>query len=96
SAVASDLGERRQHMRHKLREAVMVSAGGRRTPTMIVDISQAGVRLEGTGFATLRQKVMLEWPAGRMIAATVVRVSETDVALTFDQPIELSPLGIAA
>lgn len=96
TAVASDLGERRQHMRHKLREAVMVSAGGRRTPTMIVDISEAGARIEGTGIATPRQKVMLEWPAGRMIAATVVRVGETDVGLKFDQPIELAPFGIAA
>ncbi len=96
NAVSSDLSERRQYVRHKLREAVVVSAGGRRMPTMILDISPVGARIQGTDVCTIGKKVCLEWPSGRLIAATVVRVGDNEAGLRFDHAIDLAPLGIAA
>jgi methyl-accepting chemotaxis protein len=96
SAVASDLGDRRQHLRHKVREAVVVSAGGQRAATVILDISESGAKIQGTAFCTVGASVTLEWPAGRLISAKVVRVGQNDVGLRFDRPISLEPFGIAA
>jgi len=96
TAVASDLGDRRQHMRHQVREAVVVSAGGKRAPTEILDISESGAKIRGTAFCQLGASIMLEWPAGRLVSATIVRVDSDEAALRFDTPIALEPLGIAA
>ncbi|MEI8146099.1 MAG: PilZ domain-containing protein, partial [Alphaproteobacteria bacterium] len=95
-AVASDLGERRQSTRFKLREAVVVSADRRRTTTTILDISTTGARVQNASNASLGQRITLEWPVGRKIGATVARVTDEDVGLKFDAPIELDGLPLAA
>jgi len=95
-AITMDLDRRRRHMQSRLRDAILVSDGGRRTPTVVTSASRVGAIIKPAGPLKPGTEVILEWPLGRPIAACVETVSDEAVRLCFNEPVKIETRDDAA
>jgi PilZ domain len=82
--------ERRHAERIAVNLAGHVRIGGRRIAAKIVNISRTGALVEIEARVSVREAVTIEFPDRPEVRGRVVRVTSTYVAVTFEQPIELS------
>ncbi len=90
-AVTGDVNERRQSLRQRMNEAVVVCARGRRYPATILDISEGGARISGLDGFAIGDRLIVEWPRGRSIDGRVVWREADRLGITFAEPIVIEP-----
>src|SRR6056297_1026519 len=74
--VSADVRDRREQLRRRVDQAVMLVAAGRRLSVNLVDISETGARLSPVDGLRVGDHVQIEWDDGRICAAEVVRVDD--------------------
>jgi len=74
--VSADVRDRREQLRRRVDQAVMLVAAGRRLSVTLVDISETGARLSPVEGLRVGDHVQIEWDDGRICAAEVVRVDD--------------------
>ena len=82
--VDRDVSERREHLRHKMSQLVVIGANGRRFNSRIHDISSGGALIGYVEGAEIGADVVLEFSDGRTIKADVVRHQDDRVGISFD------------
>ncbi|MCC2113160.1 MAG: PilZ domain-containing protein, partial [Hyphomicrobiales bacterium] len=71
--VAKDVSERRDSLRVKLSEIVIIQASGRRASSTMVDASQSGCQVQPLDGFSVGEVVRIELADGRTVDATIVR-----------------------
>jgi len=85
--VERDVEERRADTRVRTREAVVLHFGGRRAGTTMLDVSEAGCRVEAVDGLDLGERASLELSDGTTLEATVARRDGSDLGLRFLTPL---------
>ena len=87
SDVANDVEERRGASRKLMREAVVVSANGRRHHINLIDLSESGARIEPVEGVGLDDVITLKLANGSDVSAKVVRAAADGIGLQFEQAV---------
>ncbi len=82
--VAKDVRERRNSLRVKMNQLIVIKDSGRRLSAMIVDASETGCRIDNAQNLKLGEYVHLELADGQTIKAEVVRYVDEGAGLRFD------------
>ena len=95
--VAADVQERRQSLRVKMNQIIVIRGSGRRITTKMVDASETGCQIEVAEGLEMDEDVRLELADGRTVVAKVVRRAGEGAGLHFEEPVEsVSWLNAAA
>lgn len=74
--VSADVRDRRERMRRRVDQDVILVAAGRRVPVILIDISETGARLSPVDGLRIGDHVQIEWEDGRVFAAEVIRTDD--------------------
>ena len=83
--VSSDVRERRENLRVKMNEIVVVHTCGRRITTSMIDVSETGCRITPVECVSVGDRVRVEMAGGMTMDATVARIGADAVGFRFDE-----------
>lgn len=86
--VSRDVDERRDSLRVKMSQVVVVQASGRRLHSVMTDASESGCQLEAMDGLTPGERLTIELADGKTVQALVVRDSGKGIGLKFADRIE--------
>ncbi|HOV04375.1 MAG TPA: methyl-accepting chemotaxis protein, partial [Kaistiaceae bacterium] len=87
--VARDVQERRDSLRVKMSEVVVIQACGRRATGTMVDASEGGCQIDAAAAGcTVGEAVRIQLADGRTVDATVVRKAGEGLGLKFDDRLD--------
>ncbi|PLX37393.1 MAG: hypothetical protein C0605_07450 [Hyphomicrobiales bacterium] len=83
--VARDVDERRQSLRVKMHQVVVVQTSGRRFTSTILDASRSGCKLDEASGVEIGETVEVELADGETVQAKIVREAGKGVGLQFTE-----------
>ncbi|MCT4654736.1 MAG: nitrate- and nitrite sensing domain-containing protein [Cohaesibacter sp.] len=86
--VSKDVAERRESLRVKMDQIVVIQTSGHRLNSCLVDASETGCQITNGEGLELGEVLQLELADGRMIDATVMRHENGNAGLKFAQRVE--------
>ena len=86
--VSQDVNERRESLRVKMRQVVIIQASGRRLNGQMVDISETGCQIEKLEEVQEGEKISVELADGKIVNAIIARQSDNSLGLSFEERIE--------
>lgn len=86
--VAKDVRERRDSLRVKMSQLVVIKDSGKRLSAMIIDASETGCRIDNAQNLKLGEYVHLELADGRTIRAEMVRHVDEGAGLRFEERLD--------
>lgn len=86
-AVTVDLDNRRQSMRKKLHEVVILNDKDQRRKATIVDLSEHGAKIDCELEVSVGETLSITFNNGHIVPATVVRVDDKYCAVKFQSPL---------
>lgn len=94
--VTDDVTERRAATRQASRQAAIILSNGRRGHTHLVDLSEAGVRIDIVPGLRVGEPLQLEWASGGITKGSVVWMANGHAGVAFDTKISQELLDLAA
>ena len=85
--VSADVRERREHLRMKMNEIVVIHASGRRINSSMLDVSRGGCRIRPIDGLAVGEHVRVEMADGTTLDALVARNDGDDAGFRFETPL---------
>lgn len=95
-SVAEDVSERRRATRKAIRQIGLVSARGRRSQTMVLDISSQGLKIEATPELRLGDFIEIEWSSGERFRGRTVWIANGQAGVSLETEIPAQLVAEAA
>lgn len=95
-SVAEDVSERRRATRKAIRQIGVVSSRGRRSQTMVLDISTQGLKIEATPELRLGELIEVEWSSGERFRGRTVWVANGQAGVSLETEIPAQLVAEAA
>ena len=87
SDVAKDVEERRDSLRRKMSQIVVIQSSGRHITATVLDMSESGCRIDKSEGVRVGETVTINLGSGQMVDAVVVRQAGEGLGLKFTQRI---------
>lgn len=95
-SVAEDVSERRRASRKAIRQVGVVSTRGRRSQTMVLDISTHGLKIEATPELRLGELIEIEWSSGERFRGRSVWIANGQAGVSLESEIPAQLVAEAA
>lgn len=95
-SVAEDVSERRRATRKAIRQIGVVSSRGRRSQTMVLDISSSGLKIEATPELRLGDLIEIEWSSGERFRGRTIWIANGQAGISLETEIPAQLVAEAA
>ncbi|MGL5447984.1 MAG: methyl-accepting chemotaxis protein, partial [Rhabdaerophilum sp.] len=95
-SVAEDVSERRRATRKAIRQIGVVSTRGRRSQTIVLDVSSSGLKIEATPELRLGDPIEIEWSSGERFRGRAVWIANGQAGISLETEIPAQLVAEAA